>query len=289
MKVLTFGEILWDIYPEDKFIGGAPLNFAAHFVKCGGNSSILSAVGKDELGDETIDAVKGLHVGTEYITKVPAQTGKCLVTLDKNSVPRYDLLSDVAYDYISYNREESEKFDVLYFGTLALRSANNLNCIKHIMKNNGFNEVFVDINIRKPFISEETLKFSLENATIIKISDEELPFVENVIKTGSSSPEIFAKKLCECYPNLKVVVVTLGSEGALAYERESGNITKCPAQKVKVSSTVGAGDSFSAAFLSMYLKNRKISDCLEFASKVSGFVVSAKGAIPDYDAKKFNE
>ena len=100
MKLLSFGEVLWDIYPDKKCLGGAPLNFAAHFVKAGGEADIITAVGNDSLGAKTLEGIRRLGVGTGYVAEVNAPTGRCLVTLDENSVPTYDLLSGVAYDMI---------------------------------------------------------------------------------------------------------------------------------------------------------------------------------------------
>ena len=100
MKVLAFGEVLWDMYPQGGYIGGASLNFAAHFKKCGGEAWLVTSVGKDELGNETVEIVKNLGINTQYISYADKETGKCLVTLDSNHIPSYNLLDNVAYDYI---------------------------------------------------------------------------------------------------------------------------------------------------------------------------------------------
>lgn len=281
MKALSFGEVLWDVYPDNKYIGGAPLNYAAHFVKCGGEAYIASAVGNDDLGTETYTAIQNLRVNTEYITRCEKQTGRCMVTLDENSVPSYNLLEDTAYDYI-LPPTDGRGFDVLYFGTLALRGENNRACIEKIIKNAKFGEIFVDINIRKPFVSKTALDIALNNATILKISDEELPTVAELASLSTAEPEKAAKELCEKFQGIKLVIITMGSDGSAIYSRADDVFEKCSAQKVQAVSTVGAGDSFSAAFTAKYLQNEPISACMEFAAKISGYVVSQKGAIPDY-------
>ena len=147
MKLLSFGEVLWDIYPDKKCLGGAPLNFAAHFVKAGGEADIITAVGNDSLGAETLEGIRRLGVGTGCVAVVNAPTGRCLVTLDENSVPTYDLLSGVAYDMIPPPKDCGD-FDVMYFGTLALRSEDNLSTVRRLLERCDGKTVFVDMNIR---------------------------------------------------------------------------------------------------------------------------------------------
>lgn len=285
MKLISFGEVLWDVYPTDKFIGGAPLNFAAHFAKCGGESFMLSSVGNDDLGKDTLKAVNELKVNTDFVyVSNEKETGKCLVTLNEKGIPSYNLLSDTAYDNIkAVDGLNINDFDVFYFGSLALRSENNFSLVKKLSKEFE-GEIFVDINIRPPHFSAETVKFALETATMIKISDEELPTVTKlVLGEEIGSPELAAEKLKEKFKNLKLIIITLGEKGSLALKTSSGQVYFEKAQKVEVASTVGAGDSFAATFLYEFLKGSEIKTCLKNAAKVSGFVVSQNGAVPHYD------
>ncbi len=288
MNVLSFGEILWDLYPDEKFLGGAPLNFAAHLAKHGENAYMVSAVGQDELGEAAIERIRQWGVHTDYITRIgEKQTGKCLVTLDEQSVPSYNLLEDVAYDYIPCG-EITGDFDVLYFGTLALRSEANFKTLQELLKGNRFKEVFVDINIRPPFYSAETVKFAAENATILKISAEELPAVYAALGVPALTPHPeFAGMLAQRHARLTCVIITLGADGAYVLDRRQRTEYRCSSAQVKVKSTVGAGDSFSAAFLSKYMGGCPMESCLDHAVKVAGFVVSEFDAVPDYSAKEF--
>ena len=283
MHILSFGEVLWDVYPEQKYIGGAPLNFAAHFVKNGGKASMLSAVGNDNLGLETIEVIKQWGVGCDYISiHQHKQTGKCLVTLNEKMIPSYNLLSDVAYDEICMPLSTDE-FDVFYFGTLALRSDYNFNALSHLLSNHSFKEVFVDVNIRPPHYSKRSIELALNHATMIKISDEELPTILKEIEWKETHNELeLCRLLCEAYPQLKVVIITKGDKGSFVYDKTTNKDYAIDAKKVEVVSTVGAGDSFSATFLAYYLRNESIDTCLEMATKVSAFVVSKKDAIPEY-------
>ena len=283
MKVLSFGEVLWDVYPDEKYIGGASLNFAAHFVKCSGEAYLLSAVGKDALAEETIACVEKMGVCTKYVSRIDKETGKCLVTLNEKMIPSYNLLNNVAYDYIDSSAINEESFDALYFGSLALRSEYNIKSLQKLLKDNLFNEVLVDINIRPPYYSDEIIKFALKNASVIKISDAELNVVaEATISKKSEDYKAVAKELSDVYKNLKLVLITRGEKGAYVYNCLNCDEFECDAKKAEVVSTVGAGDSFIAAFMSQYLKGESIKKCLEHGSKISAFVVSCMEAVPDY-------
>ncbi len=288
MKLLAFGEVLWDVYPDNKYIGGAPLNFAAHSARLGAESYLLSAVGDDELKNDTLQAVKGFNINTDYISVVgDKSTGKCLVTLDEKSVPSYNLLSDVAWDYISFN-EQNDGFDVLYFGSLALRSGHNRETLATLLQNNRFNEIFVDVNIRPPFYSDEAINFAFKNATILKKSDEELELTLKAVNIDFKGDfKAVSRAITRKFPNIKILIITRGGEGASAFDAVSAKFYEVTSEKADVVSTVGAGDSFSAAFLSKYLEGVSIFECLKFASRIAAFVVSNYAAIPDYKVSDF--
>lgn len=279
MKLLAFGEVLWDIYLDKKCLGGAPLNFAAHFAKAGGKADILTAVGNDPLGSETLDGIRRLGVGADCVAAVDAPTGRCLVTLDENSVPTYDLLCDVAYDRIPVPQDCGD-FDVLYFGTLALRSRENLNTLRRLLSEHGGKTVFVDMNIRPPFYTRETVEFALANADIVKLSDEELPAVFECVCGGECPDADEAAALFADKFGCKLMIVTMGGKGALAYDSRSRRVFRCEAVRAKVVSTVGAGDSFGAVFLHSYLSGSGIPAALSAASAAAAKVVASAEAVP---------
>ena len=283
MKVLAFGEVLWDVFPDDKYIGGAPFNFAAHLAKYGEDVFLLSSVGNDSLGKETLSVINDFSVNSEFVAVSDKPTGRCVVTLDEKKVPSYDLKSDVAYDYIEcYNLPNN--FDVLYFGTLALRSEYNYNSLSSLLNANTFKEIFCDVNIRAPYYNINSVELCLKNATIIKISDEEMSVVAKLISfDGELNYKNFAKYLRERYSNLKLIIITLGENGSYCLDCKNNTEHSAVAIKVEVASTVGAGDSFSAAFLHKYLCFCNLDECINFASKVAAFVVSKIGAVPNYN------
>lgn len=285
MKILSFGEVLWDVFPDGEHIGGAPLNFAAHLSKMGEEAYILTSVGDDDLGEKTVDIINDFKVKTDYISVSKVlETGKCIVTLDRYKIPKYNLLNNVAYDEI-ITENIPDVFDVLYFGTLALRNEYNINSLKKLLDNNDFKEVFVDVNIRPPYYTEETVKFAIKNATILKISDEELPIICNILNIDNNDD--FVKNLCEKYLNLKLIIITKGGNGSYCYDCKNDRGYTAEIIKTSVDSTVGAGDSFSAAFLHKFINGYNIKSCLDFAAKISAFVVSKTEAIPEYNLKDF--
>ncbi len=279
MNVLSFGEILWDLYPDRKCIGGASLNFAAHFALEGGKVWMVSALGEDELGELAMRKLREWKIRTEYVRVIPgAPTGRCFVTLDGNGIPSYDLLSGVAYDSIDLFPSGKE-FDALYFGTLALRSETNRKSLQTLIRENRFREIFVDVNIRPPHSTKESVLFALENAAILKVSEEELPAVQAFLgETGD--PARAPERLAARFGGLKKILITKGENGSLVYDCETKASESCPAVRAEVVSTVGAGDSFSAVFLYHYFEGSPIDACLRRASEVSAFVVSQSDAVP---------
>ena len=278
MKILSFGEIIWDVYETEKFIGGAPLNLAAHCSKQGADSFMLSSVGNDDLGYSALEIVNNFNVKTNFVSiNEEKETGKCIVTLNENGVPSYNVLTDVAYDYIKAPENiNNSKFDVFCFGTLALRSKENLETVKSILKNSNIKKIYCDINIRPPFFSDETILFALSNANILKISDEELHFVTEAC--GLKELEDIA----EIYKNLEFILLTQGENGATVFDCKNKKEYSQKAPKTKVASTVGAGDSFGATFICEYFKTNDIEKSLKKATEISAFVVSKKEAIPEY-------
>lgn len=281
MKLLSFGEILFDVFPDKACIGGAPLNLAAHFALQGGKAYMLSAVGKDKLGEQALCEVKKLLVHTTYVEVLSdKKTGQCLVTLDENKVPSYNLLSNVAYDYITVPQFD-ERFDIFSFGTLSLRGQENMAAVKQVIAADICDEIYCDLNIREPFYSKESVMLCLENATILKVSDEELPTVTQLAFGKEYATDDAFEQFAKAFLQLKIIIITAGKDGAYAYDCKTGKKYDSPIVDVPVVSTVGAGDSFGATFLAQYFKGKDIQNCMDAASKVSGFVVSNTAAVPN--------
>lgn len=272
-SVLSFGEILWDIFDGKKQLGGAPLNFAAHFAKLGGKADMISAVGNDLLGDEAIAAVKSHGVGVEYVARVEFPTGCCNVTLVDGS-PHYDLVCPVAYDAIPFC-DTNRAYDALYYGTLACRSRESLQTLDKLLKIKDIKERFFDVNIRQNYYTPELLDHLAENATILKVSREEI----SVFADGE--PMSVANMLLDKYANLNAVALTLDKDGA-AFIRRGHEPVYSQKPTGKVVSTVGGGDSFSACLLHGLMSGKDDITAVKRAVTLSDYVVTQLGAIPDY-------
>ena len=280
MKILSFGEIIFDVYPDKKCIGGAPLNFAAHASREGADTYLLSAVGNDELGCKAVELIKKFGISTDYVSVNPDfETGKCIVSLDENGVPSFNVKNNAAYDNIV--SVPDEYFDVVAFGTLALRNNVSLKTLKTLLASENYGKIFCDINLRAPFYTKESVELCLENANILKLSDTELDYVFDTffnIRYENLVQNFYL--LCSKYPNIEEVTVTYGEGGAYAFSIVEDKICYAPAKQVDVVSTVGAGDSFGASYLVSRLKGKSIEQRLKRATEVSAYVVSCKDAIP---------
>ena len=293
MKILSFGEIIWDVYADRAVIGGAPLNFAAHCVKCGADGYILSAVGNDELGDKAIGELERLNVSTALVGRAKQPTGTCIVTLNEKRIPSYNLINNVAYDFIELSEHTLQKinlecFDAICFGTLSQRNPVSAATLRSLLDACDFGEIFCDINLRPNGYCEDSVKLCFERATTLKISDEEAPLLERFdfmkdISFADSRTALL--KLFERYPNVKRILYTKGADGSEVHTREG--FTVIAPVSVPVVSTVGAGDSFGASWLTSMLCGATFEDAAKIATKVSAFVVSRTEAIPDYSIEDF--
>lgn len=279
IKILAFGEILWDIFGDKKEIGGAPFNFAAHTAKLGAECAIVSAVGNDELGSDALKKVKELEIRTDYITVSDRKTGFCRVTFDGNT-PKYELVSGVAYDYIK-KPTITEQYDAFYMGTLAQRSGYSRDTLMGLLREVNSKEVFFDINIRQKYYTKEIIEDSLNYTSILKISREEMGVFSELGISEFKDEKDLCRSLSAKYP-LKLILVTLDKDGAMLFDCSKKEATYSKKPQSQVVSTVGAGDSFSACFLYNFLDGVPLDLCLDRAVTLSDFVVTKLGAIPDY-------
>jgi fructokinase len=262
-------------------MGGAPLNIAAHAALYGFESYLISAVGDDDLGKDALDNVTRLGINADFVsTRADIQTGRCIVSLDDAGMPTYKIDEAAAFDEISAPATPLLDFDVLCFGTLALRGEDNVRTLGKIISDGSFGELYADLNIRAPFYSSRSIEFCLKTATIVKISDEELPTVATSLGIEYTTPDSVARELSHRFPNIRLLVITLGEKGSFCIDTSEGRVYRAAAQKATVLSTVGAGDSFGAAFLASYISTHDIPKSLHVASCVSAYVVTKTEAIP---------
>ena len=280
--VVGMGEALWDVLPEGKKIGGAPANFAYHVSQFGLPSCVVSAVGDDDLGREIIEnfTAKGLK---QLIADVPYPTGTVQVEIDQSGVPQYEIKENVAWDNIPYTeRLESlaERTTAVCFGSLAQRnvvSRNTINRFLDVVSRNEENLIVFDVNLRQGFYNKEILCNSMKRCNILKINDEELVTVSRMFGYPGIDLQDNCWILLGKY-NLKMLILTCGINGSYVFT--PGNVSFQPTPKVEVADTVGAGDSFTAAFISSVLKGKSVLEAHSLAVRTSAFVCTEKGAMP---------
>lgn len=291
--VVGIGEALWDCLPEGRKFGGAPTNFAYHCGQFGLNSYAASAVGDDELGKEILDICSEKNQKV-IIPTVPFETGTVQVTLDENGIPQYDIKTGVAWDNIPYSdelKELAQRTDAVCWGSLAQRSEVSRNTISSFISDMPEDALKVfDINLRQGFFTKEIIQNSFEMCNILKINDEELVAVSRIFGALPESDEDFStvwqnlnfeskcRAILEKY-NLRMLILTCGVNGSYVFTPD-GEVSSQGTPKVTVADTVGAGDSFTATFVSNLLLGRTIKEAHERAVNVSAFVCTQHGAMP---------
>ncbi len=282
MKALVFGEILWDIIEGTPHLGGAPLNFAAHLRQCGLESAIISCVGNDELGNKAFSLIKDLNVDVSMVQRSEVRTGFVPVTL-KGGQPDYEITPNVAYDYIDRDKLDHQKiadYDLFYFGSLIQRSPASEKSLYDILDKHPFDEIFYDVNLRKDCYNQSIIENSLRYCTILKLNDEEVDVLGNMLFGEKHPIEAFCRNLINRYKNIKIIVITAGAEGSYVFQQDK--LELIPTEKIEVADTVGAGDAFSAAFVTTYTLSGDPVKAAEIANRVGGFVASSRGPIPKY-------
>lgn len=280
--VIGMGEALWDVLPEGKKIGGAPANFAYHVSQFGLPSCVVSAVGDDPLGHEIIEnfTSKGL---THHIDTVPYPTGTVQVEIDQAGVPQYEIKENVAWDNIPYTDSLAAlaaETSAFCFGSLAQRNVVSRNTINSFLdaipeENNPL--IVFDVNLRQGFYNKDILCNSMKRCNILKINDEELVTVSRMFGYPGIDLQDKCWILLGKY-NLKMLILTCGINGSYVFT--PGNVSFQPTPKVEVADTVGAGDSFTAAFIASILKGKSVAEAHSLAVRTSAFVCTQKGAMP---------
>ena len=280
--VVGMGEALWDMLPEGKKIGGAPANFAYHVSQFGLDSYVVSAVGEDELGTEILANFREKKLGC-MIERVPYPTGTVQVQLDSNGVPCYDIREGVAWDNIPFTpalESLARQTCAVCFGSLAQRSVVSCETINRFLNTMpdgpGRYKIF-DINLRQGFYTKDTLCNSMRKCNILKINDEELVTVSRMFGYPGIDLQDKCWILLAKY-NLKMLILTCGVNGSYVFT--PGEVSFVETPKVEVADTVGAGDSFTAAFVASILKGLPIPDAHKIAVETSAFVCTQNGAMP---------
>ena len=283
------GELLWDMFPSGKQLGGAPVNFAYHAMQFGLKSMAISAVGKDPLGDEILGLLdsKGMDC---RVHRVDYPTGTVRVTLKAAGVPDFQIEQHVAWDNIPAGDDLTEiasRTSIFCFGTLAQRSPVSRTSILHFIDNmpDGDERLKIfDINLRQFFYDRTVIEESLKRCNALKINDEEYMILAKMFHLPESDRKQGAHRLMSDY-ELRMVILTCGAEGSYIYLPD--NTSYLPTPKVQVCDTVGAGDSFTAAFCAAWTCGKSIAEAHRIAVEVAAYVCTCPGSMPELP-ERFN-
>lgn len=276
--IVGIGEILWDMLPTGKALGGAPANFAYHAKRLGEDGWAVSAIGNDALGREIMEIVmeKGLR---NLISVISRPTGTVQVSLDAKGVPSYTIMEDVAWDNIPFTPQMAalaSRADAVCFGSLVQRGNSRDSVLRFLRAMRPEALRVFDINLRQHYYSKEVIDESLQLSDILKINDEEIRIVAELF--GLRGDDTAAcRALIERY-GLKLVILTRGADGSEVITADEA-IPQAVGQ-VEVVDTVGAGDSFTAAFVVAYLRGDSLADAQRLANETAAYVCSCKGAMP---------
>ena len=278
--IVGIGEILWDVFPSGKVLGGAPANFAYHASQFGFDGYAVSAIGKDALGDEIIENLSGKKLKYR-IEQTSFPTGTVQVTVDAKGIPQYEICENVAWDNIPFTPEMealASQTKTVCFGSLAQRNSVSRTTINRFLDTVPADALKIfDINLRQHFYSSELIEHSLSRCNILKINDDEVVLVGDLLELENKTEMEICRYLLEKY-QLNMVVLTKGTQGS--YVITNNETSFQPTPLVTVADTVGAGDSFTGAFVAALLKGKSISQAHKLAVDVSSYVCTQQGAMP---------
>lgn len=280
VTAIGVGEILWDVMPHGRTLGGAPANFAYHINALGGVGIPVSRIGNDDLGREAVFVLGENRVSAEHISIDQIfSTGTVNATIDEHGVATYTFPDNVAWDFLAFDettRTLAGTSDIICFGTLAQRSEVSRKAIKKLLVGAPQALQIYDINLRQDFYTPGRIRASLALADVLKINDDELRLMIDMFSLPDSEREALDVLLCR--HDLKLAVLTRGSRGSLILSPT--DVSDLPGTPTSVVDTIGAGDSFTAAMALAYLHGQSLDEINRYATRVAAHVCGQAGAMP---------
>lgn len=290
-NILSYGEILWDILPTETILGGAPFNFAYRVNSLGDNGIFVSRVGTDERGRQALEKASSLGMETAYIQRDSDNpTGTVLVSFDEEHNPDYVIVPGVAYDYIELTerlKEAARSADCFCFGTLVQRAPKTRSTLTELLEISENSVKLLDINLRKKCYSHETVTQSLQEADILKLNDDELKMLSEMLEMNADTIENFCAGIIERY-TLRCCLVTMGKFGAFAMTDGNEKIY-VPGYKITLQDALGSGDAFAAGFIHNYLKGVSFEDSCRFGNVLGAICATQKGATQIITTQMIND
>lgn len=285
MKIVSIGEVLWDVIGDNEHLGGATFNFSVHASRLGHEVYFVSAVGRDERGDRVLERMAQMGLSTRFVRRVEDHpTGIASVTLDATGQPSFVIHRPVAYDFPRLTEADLDEIlspapDWIYYGTLQQLSSTAREVTNRLLAAKCGARHFYDINLRPACYSAELVRDLMARATVVKLNDEEVPVVDSMC--GHSHPDL--ETFCRDYSarmEWEAVCVTRGAAGCALLMGDE--FLEVPGYGVAVVDTVGAGDAFAAAFLHGLGNGWPAKQVTDFANRVGAMVTSRPGAVPSW-------
>src|SRR5271168_2762741 len=280
--IVGLGELLWDLLPSGKQLGGAPANFAYIANLLGDAGIVASRIGRDPLADEVVSRLAQLGLSTACVQRDSIHpTGTVKVEIDNAGQPRFDISDPAAWDFLEWTpawQQLAEDADAVCFGSLAQRSQSSRTTIRSFLHATRPEAVRIfDVNLRQTFYTSTILAESMKLATVVKLNHEELPKIMGLFELEHHSEQDSARCLLTAY-HVKLVCVTRGGGGSLLISVDE--CSEHPGFKVQVADTVGSGDAFTAALVYGYLRRASLDQINETANRVGAWVAGQSGAMP---------
>lgn len=280
-RLIGIGEVLWDMLPAGRQLGGAPANFAYHAHALGGSGIIVSAVGDDALGREIIQQLHGMELNTDYLNNNPSRpTGTVTVSVNEDGQPDYTIHENVAWDYLTPSDNLitlAAQAHAVCFGSLAQRSPTSRKTIQHFLKQTSPQCLRIfDINLRQSYYGIELIQQLLQLSNVLKLNDEELMSLAELLQLSGSESKILEQ--IQQKHDLNLIALTRGSRGSLLFTDQARS--EHPGFPTEVADTIGAGDAFTAALALGLLREYSLEQINECANRIASFVCTQTGATP---------
>ena len=291
-KIVAFGEVVWDILPDGKVLGGTPSNMVYRCNSFGEEGHLLSRVGEDDLGMEALKKLKELSISTANV-QVDSEfpTGTVNITFDEKHEAIFDVTPDVAFDHIEFSPEAlklARNADCLFFGLLPQRFGISKNTIRELIKESPGSIKFFDLKLFQHFFNASVVENLLRCSNIVRIKEKEINFLSEKLSLGNGDIAHFGEQLVKKY-NVDMVLITRGPNGVFAYHKQQGSFYDS-GYLIEIKDNIGSGMAFSAGFLHLYLNGLPLQEALNFgnaAGAVNTTLVGATSYFTKQDVIKF--
>jgi fructokinase len=280
--VVGLGEVLWDLLPSGRQLGGAPANFAYCSHLLGDRAVVASRIGKDELGKAVRESLLSRGVTDQFLQIDPERpTGTVKVEIDSSGQPKFEIIHPVAWDFLEWTdtwQALARSADAVCFGSLAQRSPESRQTILDFVDATRSEALRVfDVNLRQNFYSFEIMSESIERANVVKLNHEEVPRIRELLGIKAGDGPYFCKEVIEKF-RLQLICITRGSNGSLLCDQNTAH--EHPGFHIRVKDTIGAGDAFTAALVHEHLRGRSLAEMNDSANRLGAWVASNSGAMP---------